>query len=337
MALESGYWGSVYTRTSSSYNDDLYYLAEFISSLNNYEIIDSYSADSSPERYQGDPIDNGSWTSVTDVADDNSWIVIQQSNPSVTPAWQAKFQCCTTSDFDDPSGKDYNHEGDGTLIAIRFSPFGGWNVDDLDFNIDVDPSSQASMNREPQWGISSQDSLSFITCDEDTMLIFVRRGQDNWDFLNCIAYLGAYQPKSESQLEHEARCFICDDAAQNLTFEPGTISLINESSSYGGNVSVGFLKPDHTWVQTGYYTEGFSGFMLNRTQPNQFDTTPEMDLMPVLLKGHSTWSGLLGELRLIKKAQGIGIGTPFGDEEWLCLSNDYCAVIRWDGTEDLRP
>ncbi len=326
-------------------NVALYEIAKALSGFDNIDIIDSYSPSSTPQRFVGDPVDNGSWASSSDVGGLNSWMVFEPSSPVVAPypanpKWQAKLQCHNryAGGWDDPSGKDYNFEGlnDFHTVCIRYSPFGGWNTATYDFDFGgVDPTTQVTYNfKIRHYNGSGHYNRFLLTCDEDTLIGLVHVLGAPFPLL-LMFYLGEYVPKSPSQGPPSRMALVRDGSAELDNFVTG---FLPHAGSTAENLfivdknDVLLSGPNTQSVQT---NADLTSALTRESQPNRFDTDKGLDLLPVMMKVTSESMGVAGSLRGIWRAYGCGKLTPIDGYNLVTSTYGFGHAIMWDNSVEI--
>jgi hypothetical protein len=319
--------------------------AQYFSSATNFSIIDSYSSASTPNRYKGDPIANSVWTSGSDVANDNSWFVIECTTtlyPSLSlPNWQAKYQWTDTVGFDDVSGLDYDMETDTRVIALRFAAYGGWTLADTNPDF-VGPSSQSSgSNKEVGCGgygsgqimrnIFYEDSGQFIHVVQNQFI-----GSDD-KILTITTVMGDIEViKTSAQTMPRVHINGYDDPVID---PPGSNRWICEDQYWSNTaltswssieLGIGYEAPDGiTWVEEAFKTQTSDLVTNEFSQPTLHNTFFEMDTEPYLVCTYS--NGPIGEIPGLGKIFGIGQNT-FSSQSWLSMGGQTCMALKWDGS-----
>jgi hypothetical protein len=326
-----------------------WYFAQAISGSSSWRIIDSYMAAATPGagRYKGDPIADGEWAS-NDASDPshNDWIVVEQINPRTGfPRMQFKMQCCGSAAYADASGSGagYKWEGTGNFRAftIRFSPIGGWDLEDT--NPDFATPAKASDNRGIGWYHfgSGNDGRWFWVMDDDYILGL------GWNivtqvWMHVAFWIGDYNPKAAEQdtIAQPARAIVSDDALTVVNPE-GVLagSFCIEQASSG--MPCGCLDENGVWQDWPYSCGPMEDFLPGGTQTNEFDDTLGIDLMeiPIRLHAGGTPSGpdhrLMGSLRHVFRGYGIGMGARFDSKGFMCCALDYGLITEWDGSTNI--
>jgi len=309
----------------------LFNLASMMSLLTNVEIIDSWGVDHG--QYIGDPIADAEWTAYTDIGD-QGYFVIQPTNPTYSPTWQAIFHHANRYyGFDDPSGNDYGNEGTAWRNLIRFAPEGGWNTTSKDF---ATPS-RASQNRYPGGALnpSARTNTFYIHCDEDTLILQSRYADRAWEFYSVLAYLGDYTRRSDSQTN--PRCFICKDGGAYMSpaYQCTTAGNFVPESGFETD-GIGFLDESNTYRHCSYTTKNGDKIISPLTQPTTHGAIPKVDIYPVQIKPTSAWDGYLGDLRLVGKTFGPGPGYRFDLNRWISTYENYGCSFGWDGSSSQK-
>ena len=320
----------------------LFHIAKGVSGSSSWEVIDSYSSLSTPNRFKGDPIDNGSWTDAdTDVGTDDSWIVIQQKNPRTGyPAMQMKIQGSTAT-YNDVSGAGYKWEGtfQFNALALRWSPKGGWDLADV--TPDFGTPTECSDNRRVAWdGLGSgHDGRWFLVMDDDFIFAIGRKvtGGDYW--LQVAFYIADYNPKSTTQdtITNPARLIISRDTTGQ--FDPsGSDATAFATEAQNINNPVGILDENGLYAEWPYSCSLMESFVAPESQPNEFDSNVAVDMMEILIKGHTggTPAGpdtrIIGSLKHIFRGYCLGDGALFDSKQWMCGGADWAIIFPWDGS-----
>lgn len=321
----------------------LFDLAVFFSQSSLFDIIDSYSANSTPTRFKGDPIDNGSWTTSADVNLSNSWFVISAITAPIilqneNTVWQCKFQGTGNTGFADPSGIDYGSVGTTRVLRHRFAPYGGWNLADVtpDF---VGPNAQSSGKNRNTYntnGGSGGDAKTIIVADDGQLAIFVLSVNTN-KISHFKSYMGDIIPvDSINQLMHRMHIYTSfnlvepDSVGNNSGLPEG--SFLNTSP----DCSIEYENEVQTWVTSdpSWRLPTDSYDIDAYTQPNSYDTNPGLDIAPY--KPLIETIGFLGEIPLLGKTYGKGNGAKFNSGNWLSYGETYCMVSKWEPAISVR-
>jgi hypothetical protein len=316
----------------------MYTLAWFLSSVTEHiQIIDSYSPNSTPQRYKGDPILNGIWTSSSDLAAVDCWFVFRCKTSIHTglPAWECKIQWAGNYVyFYDVSGPYYGGEGNHRVCYARFAPRGGWNFADSapDFAPTGLPN-YVSGNNKPF--VASDDNHLAITLDDGQLVSFRKEVSSYYNFSYFGTFIGdmnpvdiTHQPMPRIQLASHSidlngnngsigdNCMIAEDSF-----------LV--SSSYG---SLGFEDKDGNWQAVDFSLPSNAALLRQQSQPNMYPSQPELDMAPY--QPMPSGYGLIGDIPALAIGQGVG-GTLFDNKEWLSPASTYCVMMRWDGVTDI--
>lgn len=321
----------VYTNWPAS----MFKLATFFhDATEHFEIIDSYSTSSSPNRYKGDPIANGSWVSSSDIGANNCWFVVRCKTSIHTglPNWELKIQWTNTAGFDDCSGFDYSNEGNTRRCEGRFAPRGGWNLADSnpDFAPTGSPNYVSSQNRP---FLRSDDTHVYMTFD-DGQIVAVRKETSSYlNFSYFGTFVGDINPVSLSD-QPMPRMYMSASGAVSMRGAIGNNTMLCEdnyvcSTSYCHAM---FEDSAGDWQDTSWSLPSNAALMRVQASPNQYGATPELDVAPY--QPMPTGYGLIGDIPCLGIAQGPG-ACLFNDKEWLSVGSTYCLVMRWDGTTDI--
>lgn len=321
----------IYTNWPAS----IFKLATFFhDATEHFEIIDSYSGQSTPNRYKGDPITNGSWASSSDVGSNNNWFVVRCKTSIHTglPNWELKIQWTNSVAFDDVSGLDYGNEGSIRNCYGRFAPRGGWNL--ADTNPDFAPAGSPSYVSSQNQPFIRSDNTHVLMTFDDGQIVSVRREVASYYNISFFGgFVGDINPVSASD-QPMPRVFFSAGGACSVNGSNGAIgnnSMLCEdgftcSTSYA---VIGFEDSSTNWQETGFSLPSNAALMRVQASPNRYGTTPELDIAPY--QPMPIGYGLIGDIPCLGLAQGVG-GTLFNNKEWLSTTASYCLVMRWDGT-----
>jgi len=336
--------GNTTQNPDHDYPQEGFELATFFSGSVNFNIIDSYSSASTPTRYNGDPIDNGSWAAKTDVASANSWFVIESIDSPTTPQWQAKIQWTDEyTNFDDPSGLDYQFETSKSKVLIRFAPHGGWDLDPTtpDFNptgYPTNPSYRSTDNCYFHAGYAGLITRWYLVTDVGQLCRFGDRREDPpYRMLNFAGFYGDITPiDGVEQTMPRVAIPAKFNGNGSLDVVEVTNSLLTGDSNtcaWGGATGGVAVEDSAGALVQGAYMQPSAMYILNASsQYNQHGATPKIDTLPYYVI--STTHGVLGTVSMFERGYGPGI-TLVGAKEWLSTRNGYCLMIKWDGSTNL--
>jgi hypothetical protein len=334
----------------------LFDLAGLISGCNAWKIVDSWSVcyyNTPPtennipdiDRYKGDPITGNKWITQSDV-DNGAGIVIEQVNPRTGyPPLQIVWQAGSSGTMPCASGHAYRHDGEILFNSsiIRIGTQGDWNY--ADGLPDFDDPTKASDTYEHAWNRfgGSNSQRMYISMDDDWIVPF-QADYTLKDFNNLI-WIGQYNVKNSAQesISNPAYGILTSNHNANSRLTPdGTLinppSFLIESSI--ASHLFGALDENGVFRDWDYMCNPGMEFFLNgTTQPNEFDSTVNIDLMEILVKGRGTFIGhddrLIGSLRGVYAAMRLGNGAMFDSSKYLCLGDGYGVVVEWDGSTTL--
>jgi hypothetical protein len=340
---------------STGWPSHTFQLASFFSNSSKFTVIDSYSALSTPQRYKGDPITNGSWADAGDIDEDNSWFIVQSetwltSQHQALQRWQVKFQCVDTAGFEDPSdpsGTTYTaYHGATGEILWRFSPYGGWDLEDTtpDFNPSGGQSSFDNISLKCGHGGTGNDTRWYLVAGDGWICKFNRNNEDALEFWFWGGFIGDFYP-IDSDCQPMPRCIIGDG--------PLYISGLGDQYGICRNVnyadSIGFVNENLELVKTRFsiaFPYGLS-WQLNAYASREKDlfsyiVTPKYE--PFTSMGYTdnyAFNGPIGIIPALAIGRGVGM-QPCGDKEWLSTtqasegaSNILSLYFRWDESSDL--
>ena len=322
-------------------------LASFFSASSHFTIIDSYSV--TVGRYKGDPIANSIWTSRLSISENGSWMVVEcqtyQVGHGSLPKWQAKIQVQGGGSFVDPSdptGVKYpkNH-GSNSLIASRFAPWGGWDLEDTlpDFN-PVAVAHPSSQNHQCNMSPSANEARWFLICDDGWMLRFSRYHVSTFRPCRFGHFIGDVTPVDFTDWPMPRAMLssgqIHEDFIPNVT---GDLLCEGSYLSGSGDYSTtetykGISFPDHNgnWIQE-IFSVPDGSMMPYAERRNPHAGGMEIGFFPYIpipntTKG--TWFSIPG----IRKGRGIG-ATLIYNKTWMCGADDYTVFFPWDGSTPL--
>lgn len=329
MAVESAHLAQYFYYVN--WPSSLWALANFLSSGANFNIIDSYSSLSSPNRYKGDPIADGKWPGSAFVGENNNWFIIEtvDSLHPTLPKWQAKIQWCRATGFDDCSGLDYGKEGTTNICCIRFAPRGGWNL--ADTNPDFAPSGAPSyVSTQNRFLVYSGVGNVLISTDIGQMCLISREEVSPYRIQILHSYTGDINPVIDD-LDDQPMPRIMMNTETNVLYLSGAIgnSIVNCEDNYSSTSSyICFEDKFGNLQMTLWSTPSNVSLLNNLSQPNTYPATPEMDIAP--FQPMPAGYGLIGDVPLLGVTQGLG-ATLFNNKQWLSPSNEYSVVMKWDG------
>lgn len=350
-------------------------LAQFFSASPHFTIIDSFTThwwsnrdwdgvDPDPpavyttHRHKGDPItDSGTrpsgpggtyniWHDLRDVGQTNDWIVIQCETTIHgsygLPKWQCKIQWTNSTAFDDVSGLDYSLEGDIRFVAVRFSPHGGWDLEDV--NPDFSPAGQSySSSQNHNWYVghrgSGDDTKWFFVVDDGQLLRFSRRDEKAYDMMNFAGFMGDITPVSGQADQPTPRAILTGEQA-DLT-QVGTNTMFPEDIGLGGSDdpdvgftgNFGFEDETGNWVTSQWTLPDGERLINYNSQPNRHASSFELDVIPYFLI--SATKGIVGTCPLIGRAYMPGF-MLIASKSLLCWKAGYGLLCKWDGVTDLN-
>lgn len=327
------------------YPQEGFELASFFSTSVNFSIIDSYSSASTPTRYNGDPVDNGSWADKTDVGSANSWFVIESIGSPTTPQWQAKIQWTDEyTDFDDPSGLDYQFEASRSKVLIRFAAHGGWDLDPStpDFNptgYPTNPTYRSTDNVYFHAGQNSNPGRWYLIADVGQLCRFGDHREDAPYTINNFA--GFYGDITPIDPIEQTMPRVAIPTKFNGT---GSLKVVEDSNSFltgdsltnawgGATGGVAFEDSSGGLVQGAYMQPTATHILNASSQFNQHGTTPKIDTLPYYVI--STTHGVLGTVSMFERGYGPGL-MLIDSMQWLSTRNGYCLMIKWDGSSVLN-
>lgn len=339
--------------TTGYFDEEMFDLATFFSGSVNFDIIDSYSNTSTPQRFNGDPITNGSWTSVADIDENDAWIVIRciTSIHSDIPDWECKIQCTrstTFADVSDPTGVKYPlHHGSTNVMCFRMGPVGGWDFagSTPDFNsVGLGTTDYSTENHlmwvGPDAGFGTGNVYDwFIVADAGGFCRFNKINSDPFYIISFGGYMGDYIP-IDNTLQLFPRCFIGSGNETNFIYSIGNSRVLCEDQyTTGNNFSVDDTDPgiafyDHTnsLVEVGYSLPGHNYLFDEYTNPNNLGSSRTIDTAPYtpMPIGY----GSIGTIPLISKGRGIG-PVLLDSGNWISTADNYCLYIKWDGSTSI--
>jgi hypothetical protein len=348
MALQvtkgEGFWADQGTSHGRHW---LLEIAKALSAHAGWDIIDSFATAATPARLNGDPISGGLWGGLDKTnLSANAWFIAEQANPTGgRPAMQVKFQSAAGSTFDDPSGNDYGWEGSSRVSAVRFAPFGGWDLDPStpDF---ANPLTKATENYQVQCDDGADNGNWYFHIDDDHIMFLMYDTTDsNWHSIGF--YVGEYEPMFGAQdtVDHPAYCYIGSNADQPNN--PAFLGIASLSSQFIAE------DPSSLWPWIACPDENgdiqywtlwcppmSDGFIEGTMAPNEFDPVVGIDLIEVLFGGlarsGSPDSRMIGSMKHVWRGWGIGLGGFIGAKQYLTLGgNVACAIVDWDGSTSL--
>lgn len=327
--------------TGFDYPQEAWELASFFSGSAHFSIIDSYS--SVVGRYTGDPIFGGSpvWASKSDIGEANDWFIIESiGSTAASMQWQAKIQWTDGTAFDDPSGEDYNYEGQTGKLLIRFAPHGGWNTTSLDFEptgYPTNPTYRASPNY--QFWLGSYyvaDNRWYLVADTGQFTRFSRENVSPMFIGNFGGFYGditPVDPVSQPMPRVAILPHVQDNSLNQIENGSGVLTGDNYTAGWdstGGGVA--FQNATYGWSGTAYRQPTGTRLINYLTQYNKFDSTPKIDMLPYYVL--SDTHGMIGTLSII--ARGFGPGFMLVDNKnWLATRYGYGCIFKWDGSTDL--
>ena len=326
------------------YPQEAWELASYFSSGSNFVIIDSYS--SVAGRYKGDPITGGgpAWASKADIGSANGWFIIESVGSPTSPQWQAKIQWTDEFvDFDDPSGLDYGFEATRSKVLVRFSPRGGWDLDDTnpDFNPVGYPTNPTYRSSNNQYFHAGQNSVSgrwFLVSDNGQLLRFGRTNTIPYRIFNWAGYLGDITPVDPvtqvlprvliPAMSNSLGSLDAIETADSILTGDGQVVTWGEDGS-----GLAFEDKDGNWQETGFMQPTATHIMNAFSQYNLHDIVPKLDTYPWYVI--SLTHGLLGTLPLLERGYGPGF-TLVNTKQYLSTRAGYGALIKWDGVTNLN-
>jgi hypothetical protein len=345
------------TVTGSSHDqDNLYDFATFISASASWRIIDSwkgttYQAPANPNlisgRYKGDPIADVQWTTRSDVLDGGG-IVIEQKNPRPGyPPMQISIQAADVSSFGCVSGHNYRHDRANRALSLRGTVYrvgtqGDWDLDDNE----PDFVTKASDTYYHGWhNHGAGGTFRHYFAADDDWIIWFENNDGNKDFFN-VAWMGQFNAKSPSQdtVANPAYGILADANGGNMSPDTDATGTFLQGATSAYQL-FGALDEGGVWRDWEYLANpGLSEFMFyGSTQGNEFDSTPGIDLMEILIRGRGTgtppYQGhddrLIGSLRGMYAGMRLGNGAQFNGGAHMCLGDWYGVIIEWDGTTNV--
>jgi len=329
--------------TYTNFGVRMYETAVLFSGMTNFNIIDCYSSAATPTRYNGDPIADGIWTSGADVANDNSWFVIECVStlyPSLgLPRWQAKYQWTNAAGFADVSGINYDMETDIRVVALRFAPYGGWDLDPStpDF---TGPSGQKS-GKNKKLGFSVVQSRNIFFEDDGQFMHLIQNGipDTNNVFRTLTTVMGDFNPtKLDSQPMPRLHINGFDDPV---------IGPINNNSwlceeQYWSNtlgtswddttLGVGYQNPSNVWTEESFKTNTTSILVNKYSQPAPNRSPIDTTIKPYQICTYS--NGLIGEIPALGKFYGVG-QRLLSSRNWLSMGAGLCLAMKWEPSVNL--
>lgn len=326
---------------NTNYGIRMFETAQYFSGSTNFNIIDSYSSSATPNRYNGDPIADGKWTSGSDVNNDNSWFVIEcitslHSGLSI-PNWQAKYQWSNVA-FDDCSGLDYDMESDTNVIALRFAAYGGWDLDPStpDF---TGPSGQKSGKNKkiaPAQGIGVYLLRNIFYEDDGQFMWLMQNGSVGSDqlFYTLTTVIGDFSPIDLDS--HPMPRLHINGFNDPVTGVIATDSWLCEDSHWSNsspttwtdtNLGIGYENPSGTWTEEGFKSKT-TGIIVNRySQPAPHRSPLDTTIKPYQICTYS--SGPIGEIPGLGKMYGIGQAL-FDERNWISLGKGLSLAMKWN-------
>jgi hypothetical protein len=354
MAVEVYKSNYVYSATWFAFN--VFDMATFFSQSSHFSVIDSYSPNSTPNRYKGDPVADGIWNSFADCSQNDIWFIIEcittRHSSLGLPNWQAKFQFQVSSpgleDVSDPTGVKYPKNHHVRLHThVRFAAYGGWDLATSlpDFNPTGGglPAVKSTQNHRILLHTSPDDSRFYLVCDDGCMLFFSRKNREDFTPFGIGCIIGDVDPV-ENALMPMPRAFLGAGSGATIwtvgtnhwLAEQNFLSNTIDYATTEGGVGVCFYDGSLNLIQegfrvpTGTYILGTSG----ETQPNKYGDPPYgFDFAPFMPIPKTT-EGVWFSVPLIRKGYGLG-HSIVNSKTWLSSSNKYCLYIKWDGSTDI--
>jgi hypothetical protein len=280
-----------------------------------------------------------SWSTVTDPPpySDQDWCVFQADNASElldgsgSYQWQCKIQVVNTAStlFQDPSGGSYGLTTEDQLVALRFSPGGGWNSGTLDFS----PSGGKDVS--DNYACFYEDGIDFSVhfFGDDDVIYFAGMGSAT----NYLSMRGSYMGMIISRDPHiDDPCFfmvgrISDDSpnsGRRAILAKGTTTSYQFYWQYSvATAAAGWpafsIARDGTSGLTDYKIDPWGRFWAVAASSFEY-TTPASDLVYSIAVAQ--WEtpnhySIIGELLHIYCSSGShGQGTLLGNSGYIQMS-----------------